>query len=308
MKISTLPTWTALLAVSVTTTVHSQAVVTPNKITQCKTPGVVAYTFDDGPGPYNDQLLAKLAEKKVKATFFVLGSMSANETQAPSLKNIIDNGHQLASHTYSHTVLDTLSVEAMQQEMSSTADLILKNAGVRPHYMRAPEGACGATCLQTMKDLGYVTVDWNVDTNDWRYIGESDTEIAVEKSMTEINQKIVNGSDPLKDSFIILQHEIHQFSVEFLVDSVVDAVLQKGYRFVSIEECIGEPAYTNGTVPGVPTTTTHVSATITASRTASSTPSRTPVVTLITNPNAASAVQGAMWAMGASIIAGVFML
>jgi hypothetical protein len=271
--------------------------------------------------------------------------MIANETQAPSLKNIIDNGHQLASHTYSHTVLDTLSVEAMQQEMSSTADLILKNAGVRPHYMRAPEGACGAICLQTMKGLAYVTVDWNVDTNDWKYIGESDTETAVEKSMTEINQKIVNGSDPLKDSFIILQHEIHQFSVEFLVDSVVDAVLQKGYRFVSIEECIGEPAYTNGTVPGVPTTTTQVSATITgtltvvtttyspthsssnmststtnaspsasrtvprtASRTASSTTSRTPAVTHIPNPNAASAVQGAMWAMGASIIAGVLML
>lgn len=44
----------------------------PNKIDTCVMPGVVAYTFDDGPGIYNDQLLATLAKKDVKATFFVL--------------------------------------------------------------------------------------------------------------------------------------------------------------------------------------------------------------------------------------------
>jgi len=44
----------------------------PNKIDTCVMPGVVAYTFDDGPGAYNDQLLAILAKKNVKATFFVL--------------------------------------------------------------------------------------------------------------------------------------------------------------------------------------------------------------------------------------------
>ena len=44
----------------------------PNKIDTCVMPGVVAYTFDDGPGPFNDQLLATLAKKNVKATFFVL--------------------------------------------------------------------------------------------------------------------------------------------------------------------------------------------------------------------------------------------
>jgi peptidoglycan/xylan/chitin deacetylase (PgdA/CDA1 family) len=71
MKFSTLLICSTLLLVSVTT-VHLQAQTTPGGITQCSTPGVVAYTFDDGPGVYNNLLLSKLAEKNVTATFFVL--------------------------------------------------------------------------------------------------------------------------------------------------------------------------------------------------------------------------------------------
>ncbi|KAG0006886.1 chitin deacetylase [Modicella reniformis] len=209
-------------------------------------PGVVAYTFDDGPGIYNDLLLSKLASKNVTATFFVLGSMIAANTDG--LKKILDHGHQLASHTYTHRSLDDMSVGLMQQEMNATADIMFKYSGIRPRYMRAPEGRCEKTCLKVMADLGYVVTHWNVDTNDWRYKDEKNPQVAVNKSMKEVNEAIVKKSDPAKDSFIILQHEIHKFSVEYLVDAVVDAVQKKGYRFVSIEECIGKPAYMDGSV------------------------------------------------------------
>lgn len=188
--------------------------------------------------------------------------IAANEQQTAALKNILDQGHQLASHTFMHENLDTMSAAAMQQTMATTADIIFQHSGVRPRYMRAPYGYCGDVCLNVMSSLGYLVTHWNVDTNDWQYSTEPLVETAVKKSMANINSIIVQGSDPSKDSFIILQHEIHQFSVEFLVDKVIDAVLEKGYRFVSIEECVGEPAYmdepiapNNPNAPIDPTTT-----------------------------------------------------
>ncbi|KAG0057392.1 hypothetical protein BGZ83_010851 [Gryganskiella cystojenkinii] len=240
----------------------------PNKIDTCTKPGVVAYTFDDGPGAFNDQLLATLAKKGVKATFFVLGTMiDQDPKQAAALKKILDGGHQLASHTYSHGNLDNMSTAQMEKEMTSTSDLMFKHAGVRPRYMRAPEGRCAAACTKFMTDKGLVISHWNVDTNDWRFMNEKDPQVATANSMKEINDVVINNSDPKTDSFILLQHEIHKFSVDFLADKVMDAILQKGYRFVTMEECVGEKAYLEGSV--LPTTTGAATATGTASATTS---------------------------------------
>ncbi|KAF9349021.1 hypothetical protein BGX26_012633, partial [Mortierella sp. AD094] len=69
MKVSAVLSLTALFLVSVASVYSAPQ---PLGITKCKNPGVVAYTFDDGPGIYNDELLAKLASYNITATFFVL--------------------------------------------------------------------------------------------------------------------------------------------------------------------------------------------------------------------------------------------
>ncbi|KAF9906907.1 hypothetical protein EC991_011470 [Linnemannia zychae] len=219
------------------------------RVSKCKMPGVVAYTFDDGPYIYNDQLLSILKKKNVTATFFLVGQM-VNKTlqQQGSLKKMLEHGHQLASHTYTHSNLDLMTEAEMKSEVSRTSDVMFANSGVRPRYMRAPEGRCADACTKVMKELGLVISYWNVDTNDWRHVGEKTPALAVQKSMEELNKVIVAESNPATDSFILLQHEIHQFSVENLADVVIDAILKKGYRFVSMEECIGEPAYLEGSV------------------------------------------------------------
>ena len=61
---------------------------------------LLAITFDDGPGPYTAGLLDELAARGVKATFFVSGYRAANYPE--TLKRIVDEGHQLANHTYNH--------------------------------------------------------------------------------------------------------------------------------------------------------------------------------------------------------------
>ncbi|KAG0210127.1 hypothetical protein BGX28_009668 [Mortierella sp. GBA30] len=284
-------------------------------------PGVVAYTFDDGPGMYNDKLLGILKAKNVTTTFFVLGQMIAqNEQQAGALKKILEHGHQLASHTYTHSNLDLMTEDEMKKEMSSTSNIMFQHSGVRPRYMRAPEGRCAEKCTKVMTDLGLVISHWNVDTNDWRHKGESDPNVAAEKSMVEINEVLVRDSDPKTDSFILLQHEIHKFSVDVLADRVIDAVLKKGYRFVTMEECIGEPPYLDGSVlpsvsgalpsatpttasggvPGSSSTGTNPSATIT-----SATNSNSGVLPQVTgnNPNSgAGMTMVAAWTIAMSAV------
>ncbi|KAF8939786.1 hypothetical protein BGZ58_008763 [Dissophora ornata] len=258
MKINTILSFSALFLASVTTAVMPHD---PSKIDICTKPGTVALTFDDGPGAYNDQLLALLAKKNVKATFFLLGSMIAeNAAQGGAPKKILAAGHQLASHTYTHGNLDAMTEEQMKKEMSMTSDIMFQNAGVRPAYMRAPEGRCAAACTKVMTELGLVVSHWNVDTNDWRYKALPAQE-ATEKSLVEINKVIIQDSNPATDSFILLEHEIHKFSVDLLAERVIDSILAKGYRFVTMEECVGKPAYLSGsTVPStvgstVPSTT-----------------------------------------------------
>ncbi|KAF9087664.1 hypothetical protein BGX23_007958 [Mortierella sp. AD031] len=305
----------------------------PAKIDTCVMPGVVALTFDDGPGQFNDALLALLARKNVKATFFVLGSMIAeNPSQAASLKKILAGGHMLASHTYSHGNLDKMTEEAMKSEISRTSDIMFQHAGVRPRYMRAPEGRCDTLCTKVMEGLGLVISHWNVDTNDWRHMAEP-AETAAKNSMEEINKVIVAGSDPKTDSFILLEHEIHKFSVDLLAERVIDAVIAKGYRFVLMDECVGPAPYlegsavvppptvvpptaTNGTGPVVPPTSGVVpppsgSATTGAPQGTTSGTAATPSVNPVGNKNAdsgASLVRAGAWAMGLAAAVGFAML
>ncbi|KAF9990763.1 hypothetical protein BGZ75_010018 [Mortierella antarctica] len=246
------PTILSALALA---TVATALIDDPTRVDTCTQPGTVALTFDDGPGKFNDQLLALLARKNVKATFFVLGMMiDEDPAQAASLKKMLDAGHQLASHTYTHSNLDKMTDPAQQRlEITRTADTMFKHAGVRPAYMRAPEGNCNEACVKVMNDMGLVVSHWNLDTHDWQYTALPPAE-AVTKSMVDINRDLVANSNPATDSWILLEHEIHQFSVELLAEKVIDAVLAKGYKFVTMEQCVGKPAYLPGsTVPsGVP--------------------------------------------------------
>ncbi|KAG0328378.1 hypothetical protein BG004_002541 [Podila humilis] len=316
MKISTFLPCSALFLASIVVAAPDD----PNKIDTCVKPGMVAWTIDDGPGEFNDQLLAIMAKKNVTATFFVLGSMVAqNSAQAGALKKILAGGHQLASHTYTHGNLDLMTVEQMKKEMNMTSDIMFKNSGIRPRYMRAPEGRCGALCTKTMNEMGLVISHWNVDTNDWRFMHEKDPLVATEKSMKEITDVILNESDPAKDSFILLQHEIHKFSVEHLADRVIDSILKKGYRFVSMEECVGQKPYLEGSIlPSVTGSSTTASATATATATGTGTVTATATTTIkmttsalpITTAsikdqnNAGALIKVGAWAMGLSAVVG----
>ncbi|KAG0269555.1 chitin deacetylase [Actinomortierella ambigua] len=238
MKVSTILSFSALFMASIASAAAPDLA---NKIDTCVKPGVVALTFDDGPGIYTEQLLTILDKHKVKATFFVLGiAMASNATFPAVLKKVYDQGHQVASHTFNHNPLDQMTVDVMKKEITDNSNAIFNAIGVRPLYMRAPQGACEALCTKTMEEMNQVVSHWNVDSFDWK---NRDLPDPVGLSMTQFNDFIVKNGNVATDSFITLQHDIHQFSVEKLTDQVITAVKAKGFRFVTMEECIGKPAY-----------------------------------------------------------------
>lgn len=99
---------------------------------------VVYLTFDDGPSDNTDALLDVLAEYNVKATFFVNGYEGYEE----ALNRIVNEGHTLALHTYTHDYAHVYeSVESFSQEVESLQDYLEKVTGTRPYIFRFPGGS-----------------------------------------------------------------------------------------------------------------------------------------------------------------------
>ncbi|KAI7823810.1 hypothetical protein BC939DRAFT_384237, partial [Gamsiella multidivaricata] len=105
-------------------------------ITACAAAKTWGLTFDDGPSTETPRLLDMLKTQNLKASFFLIGS---NVIQYPATaKRELDEGHHLASHTWSHTALTTLSNEQIVAEMKWTEKAVMAATGLRLKYMRPP--------------------------------------------------------------------------------------------------------------------------------------------------------------------------
>ncbi|CAG8616184.1 12678_t:CDS:10 [Dentiscutata erythropus] len=212
----------------------------PGFITKCSKPGVVALTFDDGPGPYTNILLDYLSTKKIKVTFFVLG-ISA-EKYPEVLKKILEEGHQIGIHTFTHPHLNDLSYEQQKEEISKANDTIYKISGVIPNYMRQFLFSNLVASLNTSLDL--IVTQWNMDSIDWRY----ETASYQEQRSNILNNILtcLSSSNPKTDSFISLQHDPYKYSID-VVPEIVEAFEKNGYTFETIAECLvnNVPPYKN---------------------------------------------------------------
>ena len=177
---------------------------------------LLAITFDDGPGPYTAGLLDELAARGVKATFFVSGYRAANYPE--TLKRIVDEGHQLANHTYNHANLNTLSAAKVRKEISSVQELITAAGGDDPAYIRPPYGNANQT---VRSNVSVPLINWAVDPLDWKY-----------RNADTVCNNIVSGA---YDGAIILVHDIHKTSVPGAL-AAIDELLDEGYEFVTVKD------------------------------------------------------------------------
>lgn len=183
----------------------------------------VALTFDDGPHPKNTpRLLDILKERNVKATFYVV---APNVKRYPEImRRIIAEGHEIGNHTVTHGNLTKMSEAAVKREFTETHDAIVAATGVAPRTMRPPYGAITtAQKAWIRRDLGYPTILWSVDPEDWKKPGSS-----------VVTSRLVSGASP---GGILLVHDIHASSID-AIPAAVDQLLARGYQFVTVTQLI----------------------------------------------------------------------
>ena len=182
----------------------------------------IALTFDDGPGIYTDKLLSYLQSYKAKATFFMIGPSAQRH---PSIvKRVFDDGHQIGNHTWSHPSLPGLSPAQVQNEISSTNNILQGITGVKPTTLRPPYGATDAAVQRVVSNLGMSSILWSVDTRDW----------ADRNSAVVCNRAVSNA----RSGSIILLHDIHPTSVE-AVPCILQNLTSRGFRFVTVSQLLG---------------------------------------------------------------------
>ena len=179
---------------------------------------LVALTFDDGPsGKFTRNLLDGLKERDVKATFLLCGYRME---QYPELTaRIVNEGHEIGLHGYSHKSMEKMCRSDVAQEIENSMALI--PAGCQISFLRSPGGLCGE-CVQTAAaDYGLSMLFWSVDPKDW---ATHDAQ-AIEKEVVS----------HVRDGDVILLHDMSNSSVEAAL-VIIDELLEQGFRFVTVSE------------------------------------------------------------------------
>ena len=185
----------------------------------------VALTFDDGPSEYTVELSRGLKERRVQATFFLLGENM--EGRRKMVEELVKDGHLIGNHSYHHVQLNKLSIEEATGEIEKTNRLIWEWTGEAPVYIRPPYGAWSQE-LEKVVDM--IPVFWNVDSLDWKDYG------------VDSIIKTVTGHKHLGSGSIILCHNGAKFTSEAL-DKLIQNLKDQGYTFVPLSELIYRDHY-----------------------------------------------------------------
>lgn len=132
----------------------------------------VYLTFDDGPSIYTEEILDILAQYNVKATFFVTGK--GKEGYGDVYRRIVDEGHTLGMHSYSHEYGNIYaSLENFQKDLETLRNFLYNETGVVSHFYRFPGGSSNNVSRTDIREItAYLKAmdieyfDWNVSAGD----------------------------------------------------------------------------------------------------------------------------------------------
>ncbi|CAG8971104.1 hypothetical protein HYALB_00010681 [Hymenoscyphus albidus] len=225
-------------------------------IYDCSVAGDIALTFDDGPYSYTSDLLDKLAVYGAKATFFITGNnlgkgaIDTTPQWSDIIKRMAAEGHQIASHTWSHQNLSSLDPVTFDNQMIHNEMAIRNILGYFPTYMRPPYSECNSTCGARLANLGYHVTYFDLDTAG--YLNPTPESIQNSKNIWDA---AINPSNPGRDAFLQIEHDIQPLSVYNLTDYMLASMRAKGYRGVTVGDCLADPKanWYRGNTPTTPT-------------------------------------------------------
>lgn len=170
---------------------------------------------------FTEDILDTLDEYEVKATFFLVEFWA--DDYPNQVKEIHKRGHEIGNHSATHPDFTTLSKEGIIEEITKTDEKIKDLTGVKPTVFRPPYGAYNDTVIQTLRELDYYTIQWDIDSLDWKELG-------VESVVDRVIKNVGNGS-------IILFHNNAKYIKEYL-PIILDRLTEEGYDLVPVSELI----------------------------------------------------------------------
>ena len=192
----------------------------------------IALTFDDGPsGDLTMELLDGLAERQVKATFFVCGYRTAEFPDC--LQRMANEGHEIGMHSCCHDYMQKMTKQEVLEDLTDCAQAVTECCGTAPTIFRPPGGLYSQDLLDAAKDFGTAVILWSVDPRDWE-----------QGSGKNVYHTVVEDAFP---GAIILMHELSENSVDCALRAI-DTLMAQGYCFCTVSELA--EAYEQELVPG----------------------------------------------------------
>ena len=182
----------------------------------------VAISFDAAWGADKTEKIIEICnEFNVKATFFLVGFWV--EKYPEMVKKIYDNGFEIGTHSNTHPDMTKLSHEDQKLELSTCMNLIKKITNQDVKIFRPPYGAYNDSLIMAAQELGLTTVQWDVDSLDWKGL-----------SAMEINNRVLNG---VKNGSIILCHNNSDHILDAL-PIMLDRLQKRGYTITPVGDLL----------------------------------------------------------------------
>ncbi len=186
----------------------------------------VAISFDAAWGADKTEKIMDICKQyNVKATFFLVGFWVEDYPQMA--KKIAENGFEIGTHSNTHPDMTKLSAGQIKEELEFSCKTIQQATGVVPKLFRPPFGAYNDILIETATSLSLTTIQWDVDTLDWKGL-----------SGGEICKRVLNS---VKPGSIILCHNNSDHILDAL-PLILDRLQKQGYEITSV----GNLVYDNG--------------------------------------------------------------
>ncbi|MGN0298095.1 MAG: polysaccharide deacetylase family protein [Lachnospiraceae bacterium] len=184
----------------------------------------ISLTFDAAWGNEDlDAILAILSKHQVSACFFITGEFL--DQYPEEVQKILDQGHELGNHGNKHKDMTTLSVEEQLEELNTLHQKVKEKFQVEMKFFRPPYGAYNNAVILTAQSAGYISVQWSVDSLDWKNYG-----------VESIIDTVINHKE-LENGAIILMHNGTKYTAQALERMLIQ-LKQKGYTFVPLSQLV----------------------------------------------------------------------
>ncbi|MDF2803460.1 MAG: hypothetical protein K0S61_3363 [Anaerocolumna sp.] len=185
---------------------------------------LISLSFDSALDNQNtEQILEILSLHNVKATFFITGEWAGKYKE--EVKEIATAGHDIGNNSENYQDMTLLNKQETIEEILQLHIRVKELTGVEMNLFRPPYGEFNNSLMEITKELGYYSIQWNVDSMDWKDYG-------VESIIRTVvyNDNIENGS-------IILMHNGAKYTPKAL-EAVIIHLQENGYTFVPISQLI----------------------------------------------------------------------